>query len=309
MQGIAAFQVTPRRLAWVVAALVLATASCDREGARELRPGTERPLVIVFSPQYTPRDPRALDAALEGASGLQIEVRTATSNEEAFDLVERRDADAGLMTLFDFLLCSELYRVAPLAQLVRHGDSVTQEGELLVRADSDVHDLAALRGRPVAFVDRYSVTGFLLTANVLHRASVEVVPLWVGTHAAVVDAVKRRRAVAGATYAGSADDDPELRVLARSRRVANEPLFVQSEVPEATRAALRRGLTSLGRDGATSSALEGLAGATGFREVPTGTYEAAIATIRTDGRHVEDMVEGGWIRANEHRRPLWSDAP
>lgn len=308
MTRTAAFQV-PRRLVWLVAALALAAGSCGERAAGEQRAGVDRPLVVVFSPQYTPSDPRALDAALERGTSLQIEVRTTTSNEEAFDLVERRDADAGLMTLFDFLLCSELYHVEPLAQVVRHGTGVTHEGEILVRADSDARDLAALRGRPVAFVDRYSVTGFLLAANMLHDADVEVAPQWLGSHAAVLDAVKRGRAAAGATYAGSSAGDPELRTLARTPPVANEPLFVQPEVAEATRAALRRALIAMGRDGAPSPALEGLAGATGFREIPAGTYEAAIATVRTAGRHVEDMVEGGWVRANEHRRPLWSYAP
>jgi ABC-type phosphate/phosphonate transport system substrate-binding protein len=299
----------PRRLLALVAVLSTAAGSCGRQATEDQRAGVDRPLVVVFSPQYAPRDTGALEAALEQGSGLQIEARATSATEEAFDLVERRQADAGLLTLFDFLLCAELYQVEPLAQVVRHGSALTHEGEIVVGADSDVRDVSSLRGRAIGFVDRYSVTGFLLTANLLHEAGVEVQTVWLGSHEAVLDAVRQGRVVAGATYAGAVEGDPAFRTLARTPSVPNEPLFVQSRLPQATRVALRRALLAMGGGDAPSPALQGLAGATGFREVAPEAYLEATETIRTAGRHVEDMVEGGWVRANEHRRPLWSYAP
>ncbi|MEI8256391.1 MAG: hypothetical protein WCJ30_12025, partial [Deltaproteobacteria bacterium] len=86
---------------------------------------------------------------------------------------------------------------------------------------------------------------------------------------------------------------------------ANEPVFVQSSMPADVREALRAALLAEHDPGA----LEGLAHASGFRAPPVGTYEAALATVRAVGERVEDMVPGGWARANDHRRPLWSYAP
>ena len=47
----------------------------------------------------------------------------------------------------------------------------------------------------------------------------------------------------------------------------------------------------------------------GFRPPAEGTYAAARAKVKTIGKVSEDLVPGGWVRANEHRRPLWSFDP
>jgi len=52
-----------------------------------------------------------------------------------------------------------------------------------------------------------------------------------------------------------------------------------------------------------------VAGITSFREIPAGTYEDALATLKSAGSSVEDMVPGGWTRASDLRRPLWTYAP
>ncbi len=289
-------------------ALVVAATSCDRGEALRERAGVDRALVVVLSPRHAPRDRDGLTELIARGSGLRVELRVTETAEEAVGLVERREADAGLLSLFDFLLCAELYDVVPLAQVVREGGRAAQEGEIFVRDDADARDLAALRGRTVAFVDRYSVTGFLLPANRLREAGVEVEPLWLGSHGAVREAVRQGRAVAGASYRGTAENDAGLRVLSTTPSIANEPLFAQPGLPAETRASLARALLELGQ-GARPGALEGVGGATGFREVPPGVYRDAVDRVRAAGRRVEDMVVDGWVRANEHRRPLWSYAP
>ncbi len=254
---------------------------------------------------YAPRDPGALRARWARASGLQIELRVAASSTAAIDLVQEGRVDAGLLPLFDFLYCAEVFSVEPLVQALRAGDRTTQAGEIIVPAESPLQDIQGLRGQRVAYVDRYSVTGFLLPAAQVREASVRVEPVWLGSHDAVLAAVSQGRVAAGATYSGRAATQPGLRVLASTGSIANEPLFVQSSVPSDVRQALRNALLAEH----DASALDGLAGVTGFRLPPAGTYEAALATVRVAGRRVEDMVPGGWTRANDHRRPLWSYAP
>jgi len=287
----------------VLATVLLLAAACKRP---EARPGVDRPLVIVLSPAHAPRNPESLRASLERASGLRLELRVAASSDEAIGLVQARRAEAGLLPLFDYLYCAEVFKVQPLVQLLRHGKQVASEGDLVVRSDSQLRELRQLRGLEVAFVDRYSVTGFLLPAKLLRDAAVEVKPAWLGSHDAVLEAVRSSRYAAGATYRGLSAGKPELRVLAQTPAVANEPVFVQAQLPADILLALQRAFLSLGSD---APVVAGLADVTGFGEVTAGTYETALATVRAAGRKVEDMIPGGWARANEHRRPLWSYAP
>lgn len=279
--------------------VALATVACKRAV-----PGKERALVVVFGPQYVPAAPEQLRTELERRSGLELEFEVASSNDAAVDLVQSGRADAALLPLFEYLYCEGVFGVQPLAQVVRNGVG-TQAGELLVPAQSSVKDLSELRGQRVGYVSRSSVTGYLLAAAQLGRASVSVEPVWLGSHEAVLAALREGKVAAAATYAGQAGAGSGLRVVVTTAPFANEPLFVQSKIPAEVREALKQALVAEH----DPKSLQGLANASGFRVPPVGAYENAGETLEAAGLRVEDTIEGGWPRANEHRRPAWSYEP
>jgi ABC-type phosphate/phosphonate transport system substrate-binding protein len=282
-------------------ALALACAACRRGGSRA---GFDRPFVIVFGPLHAPKHPEALRAQWSAASGLQLGFRLARTTTEAVDAIQSQQADGGLLSLFDYLYCAEVFDVEPVAQVVRAGDRLTHAGELVVRADAAFPDLEALRGLRVGYVDASSITGFLLPAARLRDRNVSVEPVWLGSHEAVVSAVRDGRVAAGATYAGR-PLGPDLRVLAATGDIPNEPVFVQPTVPSDVREAL---VQALGQ-AHSPDVIAGLADATGFGRTAKDAYIDALAMVKAAGRRVEDLVPGGWPRANEHRRPSWSFGP
>ncbi|MHB8877777.1 MAG: phosphate/phosphite/phosphonate ABC transporter substrate-binding protein [Myxococcaceae bacterium] len=297
------FGLRPLGCGLALAAALTLVSGCKKPDAR---PGIDRPLVLVFSPAHAPKNPEKLKAALERASGLRVELKAVATGEAAIDLVQAGKADSGLVPLFDYLFCADVFGVQPLVQVLRHGDRSSYAAELFTRADSELREVKGLGGKSVGFVDRYSVTGFLLPAKLLKDQGVEPEPSWLGSHDAVLEAVRSGKVAAGASYLGHSDADPGLRLLARTPEVANEPVFVRPQLPLETQASLKKAFLALGDD---PEAMAGLADVTGFRESPAGTYEAALATVNAAGLAVENMVPGGFIRANEHRRPLWSYAP
>jgi phosphonate transport system substrate-binding protein len=283
----------------VLGALALSAAGC-----RKQVPGRDRPLVIVFGPQHTPAKAALLKGRLEAASGLSLELRTTRSNDEALDAVQNGKADAGLLPLFDFFYCAAVFEVVPLVQVIRH-EQHTMSSEILVPAASPARALSDLAGQRFGYVDRASVTGFLLPAATFGAAKIHVEPVWLGSHDAVLTALAEGKVAAAASYAGHGAAVAGLRVLATSSPVANEPLFVQKQVPADVREALTRAF-SAERD---AEALSGLADATGFGTPAPGTWEAASATLEAAGLAVEETVKGGWLRANEHRVPSWARGP
>jgi ABC-type phosphate/phosphonate transport system substrate-binding protein len=277
---------------------------CTRSDSRA---GYDRPLRLAFSPAYAPPAAVGLAAALGRRAGLRIEVRGTRSAEETVAEVEAHSVDGALSSLFDFLFCREIFHVEPVAQVLRRGNEGTQSGELVVRADSELRDVAGLAGKTVAFVDGYSVTGFILAAKLLRDAKVPVVVRFSGSHEQALADVRAGVAVAAATYRGASQGAADLRVLASTAAVANEPLFVARTIPAETRTALARALAGVGTEEA--GLLAGVANVSGFREPPPGAYDEAAQIVRSAGKSVEDLVPEGWSRANEHRRPLWSYAP
>jgi ABC-type phosphate/phosphonate transport system substrate-binding protein len=283
-----------------LAGIAGAFVACHKRGA-----GPDRPLLVVFGPHHAPRERDALRSTWAASSQLPLEFRIAASSNEAIDAVQSGRADAGLLSLFDYLYCAELFHIEAIAQLIRSGDRSTQAAELIVRADRGPTDLGGLAGKRVGLVDPYSITGFLLPVAHLREARVDFEPVWLGSHDEVIAAVRAGRVSAGGTYRGHAAMTPDLRVLATTTEVANEPLFVQARVSADVRSRLLRAVTAPH----DPLVLGGIADATGFRAVSDDAYRSAAAIVKTAGPRTQDLVPEGWRRANEYRRPMWSFDP
>ncbi len=267
--------------------------------------GRSQPLVVAVGPAYAPKDARALEAAWSKGSGLTLDVQVKRDVGEVIDAIQAGRAHAGLVSLFDYLYCAEVFGVLPVAQIVRADGQTSQSGELVVKAGAKVDGLRALAGKKVGYVDPASVTGFLLPAARLREEGVTCEAVFLGSHDAVLDAVASGAVFAGATYAGHSKTKPGLEALAQTGSLPNEPLFVASTVPADVRDALAKGVAAK----APAGALDGIADASSFRIVDAKEYATAAGRVRAAGRAVEDLVPDGWRRANENRRPMWSYGP
>ena len=89
-------------------------------------------------------------------------------------------ADAWILPLFDYLFCNSEYGVQARLRLIRTGGEASFKGVVVVRADGSIERLGQLNDRTVAFVDRFSTSGFIYPARVLHGANVAPKPLFVG---------------------------------------------------------------------------------------------------------------------------------
>lgn len=190
------------------------------------------------------------------ATGLgydRVAMVLAPDYEGVRDLLLDRKVDAAW-------LGTEVFRDArargqPLEALVvpaRYGRT-WYEGVIVARADSGIAGLKDLRGKRVAFVDRFSSSGYVAPKALLEKAGIQVPgdlatrvpgePDFLSRHDNVVNAVYFGRADAGAVYQGAVADtfarDParavELVEIARTGRIVNEPVVVRADLPAETK--------------------------------------------------------------------------
>lgn len=89
-----------------------------------------------------------------------------------------------------------------LLQAVRHGERGEYHSVIFVRDDSPITAPEQLNGARMAYVHHRSASGYVVAAAHLVELGVETAtpPLFLGSHAAVVQAVAEGRAKAGATF-------------------------------------------------------------------------------------------------------------
>ena len=199
---------------------------------------------------------------LEKETGLKIKTVLAAPGRysQIIDAMGKGKADIAFINTFGYLLARQRHGVRPLLLVVR-GDNLTRyRGQLVVRADAQIKELADLRGKNVAFMNKLSASGYLLPSQMLASAGVKVRAQHHGSWRAVLMAVLKKKATAGATYYLPADGNgdiqdarkilklefPEIEkklvVLKLTPELSNEPIMVRKGLDNKTAKLLARAL-------------------------------------------------------------------
>ena len=300
-------KITARKLGLTCLLPALLTAGCSRRD--EATVGTPaNPLVIVLSPAHLPSEAGALEAMrkrLSEVSGLAIELKAEATPAEAISAFDSGKADAGLLTLEEYLVAREEYGVRPALQALRGKDLSEYEGVLLTRAKDGASSVPALAGRKVAFVGPYSVSGFTLPTLFLEKAGVKVEPDFAAGHDEALKKLLGGEALAAATYARQAQKAPGLKVLAVTGTVPNEPLVFRRGLRGEKLEAVKAAFLSLASTPEGRKALGSVADITGFRPVDSKVYKPLHDLLLANGRAVYDLVPQGWdiYRLNQPYMP------
>jgi phosphate/phosphite/phosphonate ABC transporter binding protein len=302
-----------------VALVLIAAGLCACAERDEPSVGTAgNPLVIIFSPAHAPAqvttrcslatDARAtapinnpwdypplrtLQRGLSARSGLNVYVCVAASPVDAIEQLGTRKADAGILTLNEFLLAREQYGVEEDLQVLRENGAPQYESVILVKAQSLARKASDLEGDKFGFVDPYSVSGFLLPAQFLKKEGVNVEPRFLGSHAKALEALQNGEVAAIATYAGQGAGMKNLRVLAVAGVVPNEPFVFRKGLQPEKRRALDAALRALATDPDGQAALLALAGISGFGPVDEKVYKSIHDLLKAAGNSVYDLVPNG----------------
>jgi ABC-type phosphate/phosphonate transport system substrate-binding protein len=287
---------TLNRIAAAALLPALLFAGCSRRN--EATVGTPaNPLVVVLSPAHTPATNDAADFIkkhLETATGMTVALRIAKSPAEAINAFNSGSADAGLVTLEEYLVAREEYGVRPLLQALRGDRLPDYDGVILTKAAGGAASVADLANRRFGFVGPYSVSGFTLPALFLEKAGVKVLPEFSRGHDENFRKLESGAVFAAATYARQASRVKGLKVLAVTGTVPNEPLITRHSLAEDKRAALKAAFLALGDTKEGRKAMGELADITGFRPADEMVYRPLHDLLLQHGKAVYDLVPDGW---------------
>lgn len=292
------------RLMALLVAVALVLPGCRRE-ERKLGQA-DAPLVMVLSSGHGADAARVkqLQEMLERDSGLRVELTVAPNAEAAVRMAGSPNTDAALLTVFEYLFCRQLHGVTAGLKVVRAGGAVSHHGEIVALRSRGSKALADLEGKRIAFVDRYSSTGYILPAKLLADAKVHPTPVFAGTHQAAIAELKAGRTDAAATYADAVSADPELAVLAKTADMPNEPVFFRASLDPVKRQKLVAALEQVARTEEGRRVLGGMANIEGFVPTTDADYLKTAELITSIGKSVRDVVPRGWTLSNEaERRP------
>lgn len=290
---------TARRLAACLGLALLAACGGDRRPEETLlrpstgpspppRPASTRTLNIGLPPEQNifrqMERYRPLARHLSKQLGVTIQLKPLARYGDLVRGFELRELHGAFFGSFAFALAQRRLGVHVLARPEGLDGRSTYFGVVLVRADSGLHDIRALRGKRFAFVDRATTAGYLLPLDLFRNAGIRDYrsflgdTYFAGTHEDAIRDVLGGTADAGAAKSTVLErmfrEDPRrvaaLRILGRSPDVPETALALADEVEPGLRDAVRTALLGMSEDPAGAEVLAAF-GARRF--VPTSVEE------------------------------------
>ncbi len=284
-------------LAPLLASLAVAVV-CGSAGAQE---GARRDRVLIgLIPEMNIFKQKArfklLGEHLGRKIGVPVQFTILSRYGNILERFEAERMDGAFFGSFTGALAIERLGVVPLARPVNLDGSSTYHAHLFVRKDSGIRNVADMRGKRMAFVDRATTAGYVFPLAWLREHGIArheelfSEAYFTGSHDAAIDAVLERKAEVGAAKHSVYDRvrkdnhrvDAELVVLAESPPVPSNALCVGKNLEPDLKEALRRSLLELEREPEGARILEQI-GALRFIETTAADYQPVLDLARKAG--------------------------
>ncbi|MCH8500938.1 MAG: phosphate/phosphite/phosphonate ABC transporter substrate-binding protein [Aliidiomarina sp.] len=231
--------------------LVMLISGCQPAGDLGSR---DNPVRLYFTPSVDAdtiaSNSREFIRFLEEETGDYYVTGIPTSYIAVVEAFGSGRADIGAMNSFGYLMANERYGARAHLRMIRHGVDYYQ-GQIVVRADSDIHTLEDLQGKRFAFTDPASTSGYFFPLKMIREAGVSLGnETFAMKHDSVITMVYQGQVDAGSAYysAPAADGtirdarqrvltqfpdvEERVRILAVTDRIPNDPFVFRKDLPE-----------------------------------------------------------------------------
>lgn len=246
-------------------------------------PGSpENPLRMIFVPsgeaQVILEGGTQIARLLKESTGLHFKTSVATSYAAAIEAMGTGKVDIGWLATFSYVLATEKYGVDLMLIVSRFG-SAFYRGQIVVNAQSDIHSLADLQGKSVAFVDPVSTSGHIFPKTLIASSGHDPETffsksVFAGSHNAVILSVMKGEVDAGATYddarAAIAKSFPQVfekvRVVAYTREIPNDTVCARKGLDPGIRERVKNALIHLSKSPRGGKILKKVYGISGLMD-------------------------------------------
>ena len=243
----------------------------------------QNPLRMMFVPsgdaQVILKGGTEIAELLQKVTGLHFKTSVATSYAAVIEAMGAEKVDIGWLATFSYVLAHDKYGVELLLVVQRFG-SPFYRGQIMVRADSGIKDLAGLMGKRFAFVDPASTSGHLYPKTLLLAQGFDPEQffkkiVFVGSHNAVVLSIYKGEVDGGAAYDGSRaavakmfpDVYDKINVIAYTKEIPNDTVSVRKGLSGDLKMRIRDGLKKVSKSPQGSKVLKKLYGISGFTDL------------------------------------------
>lgn len=205
---------------------------------------------------------RPLAEYLSKKLGKKVRFTILSRYGDVLDRFMSRRMDGAFFGVFTGVLVMEQLDAEPIVHPVSLGGTSTVKSYIFVRKDSNIRNVAAMKGKRMAFVDKATVTGYLYALSFIREQGVKDISTFfadvsfTGGHGSTIYAVLDGRADIGTAKSRIFNQlvkkdrsmSDELTILAQSHEFPDATLFLRKDLPSSIRAQFRTILMGMDKD-------------------------------------------------------------
>lgn len=237
----------------VIAFIVLSSERDMNQGELGTR---TNPIRIYFTPSVDAEkittNAKELIDFLEKETGYYFTTGVPTSYVAVVEAFGTKKADVAVVNTFSYLLANEKYGAEARLRVVRAGAETTYKGQIIARTDAGINSIQDIHGKPMAYVDPSSTSGYILPKALLDNNGIKPSEtVFAMKHDNVVTMVYQRQVSAGATFYSPPDEQTgeirdarfrvlkqfpdvaeQVKIIAFTADIPNDPFIFRADLPD-----------------------------------------------------------------------------
>ncbi len=268
----------------------------------------DHPLILAFVPsqetQKVLKSGDTIASALSQITGLKFKAQVPASYAATIEAMCSGKVDVAFLTPLSYVLARSKGCAEYMTTSVRFG-SPTYRGQIRVRADSGITDLAGLKGKRFAFSDPVSTSGamypqllvkkqFNMTAKEFFSQMVyagghdlAMIQLYKGAVDGAASFIDGRTDVPGSAVKLYPDIVEKTKRIAETEDIPGDPQVVRKDLPADLKAQIKKALLDYSKTDAGKAALKSLYSIDGLAEIPEKTYDGIAEGAKVVGIDLE----------------------
>jgi phosphonate transport system substrate-binding protein len=217
---------------------------------------------------------------------------------ESFD---KKKLDGAFWGSFTGAMAIEKLGMKPVARPVNIDGSSTYRGYILVRKDSGIKNVADMKGKVIAFVEKATTAGYIFPVSYFKKQGIKNIDTYfkeyyfTGSHDSAIHSVLNKKAdiacAKNTVYEILARDDKritdELMIIARSPDVPSNGLGLRTQLPFGVKADIKETLLNMHNDPKGKLVLEKF-GVVQFIETTQADYAPVFEIAESAGISLKD---------------------
>lgn len=254
------------------------------------------PVILALSKPYfenlSQEEIKKFEDGLKRYSGLNVIVQTVGDSVEIIEKIGSKKADVVFLTINEYLIGREEYKIIPILQFVRRGGEKEYYG-VIASLNKNIKNLNDINGKKFGSRNVYSISSFVLPSILFVKGGINPEFVFSDSYEESYKMIKEGKIDAAGFYKHFTINHKDLNVIYEIGPIPNEPVVCRKDLKSEICERIKTTLLSMSKDKDFSDIFKKMADIEGFSETDVKRYAEIHNTVKNYSKGIYSLIPDG----------------